>query len=587
MSQRAKISDQLKRGDLKPDLAITNGKVVNVHTQEIYASDVLVSRSRIALISENAKEFIGKQTRVIDAKGSFLVPGLIDTHYHVAGTYLTMTNLAAALLARGTTAIASDFYEYGAVGGPSAIKFGLDEAKKTPLKVLFNAPLLAYVQNNPFSNTKKVSADDLSKMLEWENAVALCEVQPQTLDDPKVRKLIEKTIRLRKTVVGHYVGFDERGIASWQIFGPSSDHESTNSKEAVEKVRCGVRIAIREGSAATDLFNVVRAITEYKLDPRFFMFCTDEIDPVDLENFGHMDYKIRKAVSLGLSPISAIQMATINAAEYFGVNYEIGSLASGKMADILLVRDISDFRPETVIANGKVVAINQEYLGTLVPPKYPKFMRGSVNLKKKISFEDFQIKTSKRAGRARVNVIIAKEGLLISDKKVVTLKVSNGVVLPDPEKDILKVSVIERFGFDEIGNGFIAGFELKSGAIAESFNPIPENIIAVGTNDKDIAFAVDRIPDMQGGFIVASEGKSLAEFKLPILGLMSEKPLKETTEELRLVISAARKLGCKLKSPFLTLMFMGYPLIPTLKITEKGLVDVDQMEFVTVIRETM
>jgi adenine deaminase len=590
VSDRERLSNLIRKGSYQADIAIVNGKLVNVHSLEIYDSELAIWNGRISLVSDSVKDFIGKKTKVVDARGKFLAPGMIDVHYHVAGTYLSMTNLATALLERGTTAIASDFYEYGAVGGIEAIRFALREAAKTDLKILFNVPLLAYVQNNPFSNSGKVKASNLMDMLDWDSAVALCEVQPQTLSDPAVIKLIEKTRRLGKTVVGHYVGFDEIGFASWTALGPSSDHESTASEEAVEKVRRGIRIAVREGSAATDLSNVIRAITEHKLDPRRFMFCTDEIDASELKTLGHMDYKVRKAVKLGLSPISAIQMATINAAEYFNVEDEIGSLATGKIADIVILNDISDFRVDTVIANGRIAAENGSGAQELKPrvrlqQRYPKFMMRTITIAKRRP-SDFAIKSlsnQEKSGKARVNVIVAREGLLISDRMIAELQTDKGEVLPDPEKDILKVSVVDRYGSNRMGNAFMSGFGLRSGAIAESFNPIPENIIAVGANDDDIALSINRIRDLQGGFVVAENGKILAELHLPILGMMSEKPLEQLAPELDTVIASTKTLGCNLKSPFLTLMFMGYPLIPTLKITEKGLVDVNKMSYVDVV----
>jgi adenine deaminase len=581
-ADRRRIFDLIRKGTYQADIAIINGKLVNVHSSEIYDSEVAIYGGRITSVSGSVKDFVGSNTKVVDAQGKFLTPGMIDVHYHVAGTYLSMSNLADALLQRGTTAVAADFYEYGAVGGVEAIRFALKEAERTDLKILFNVPLLAYVQNDPFSNSRKIKASDLMEMLDWESAVALSEIQPQTLSDPSVVRLIEKAKKLRKTLVGHYVGFDEKGLSAWMAMGPSSDHESTQAFEAVSKIRQGIRIAVREGSAATDLSDVIKAITEHKLDPGRFMFCTDEIDPLELKTLGHMDFKVRKAVKLGVSPTSAIQMATINAAEYFNVADEIGSIAPGKIADIVISNNISDLKADTVIANGIVVAARQSRTKP-AQSRYPKFMMNSISVARRRP-SDFAIRTNKKEqGTVRANVIVAQEGLLISDRKIVDVQAESGEVLCDPVKDILKVSVVDRHGSNRIGNAFMSGFGLHSGAIAESFNPIPENIIAVGASNEDVAVSVNRIRELQGGFVVVENGKILAELHLPILGMMSEKPLDQVASELEVVMKSVRKLGCNLKSPFLTLMFMGYPLIPTLKITEKGLVDVDKMRYVDVL----
>jgi adenine deaminase len=587
MSDRELLSDLLANGELKADVVIKSGRLVNVHSREIYEADVATFGKRIALVGKGVDQCVADKTAVVNAKGSYLVPGLIDVHYHTAGTYLTITSLAKALLPRGTTAIASDFYEYGAVGGVEAIKFGLAEGQTTPLKILFNVPLLAYIQNNPFGNTNKVRPQDLYDMVDWDSTVAMCEAQAQTAADPAVRELIRRVLKARKTLVGHYIGVDGAALASYLALGPSSDHESIDALEAAEKVRAGIRIAVREGSAAADLSNVIRAITEYRLDPRRFMFCTDEVDAADLQRFGHLDYKIRKAVGMGLDPISAIQMATINAAEYFRVDSDLGSITPGRIADIVIVDDISNFNARMVIADGKVVAENGQFVQKLEAPTYPDFMRKTIKLAKKMMAEDFHVTTKTKAQKAKVHVIIAQEGLLISDRRTAVLDVRARVVMPHWEADILKVAVVERHGAGLIGKGFMSGFGLKSGVIAESFAPVPENIIAVGGSDEDIALAVNRIKEIDGGFVVANKGRIIAEMRLPILGLLSEKPLDDVVQEMTALVDATRTLGCKMKSPFLSLMFMAYPLIPTLKITELGLVDYDKMQLTDVIVEEL
>jgi len=582
--ERHRLVDLIDSGRLKADVVIKGGKLVNVHSSEIYEADVALSGTRIAIVGEEAKAFASSKTRILNAEGAFLTPGMIDVHYHVAGTYLTMTNLAMSLLARGTTAIASDFYEYGAVAGPKAIEVGLAEALRTPLKVLFNVPLLAYIQNDPFGNSGKVKPEDLMEMLDWDAAVALGEVQPQTGSDPHVRALIEKTTKLRKTVVGHYVGFHGPGVASWLNLGATSDHESVDSEEAFQKVRSGVRIVAREGSAAVDLMNVLRAVTERGLDPRRFVFCTDEVDPLELKTLGHMDYKVRKAINIGIPPISAVQMATINAAEYYRVDNDIGSITAGKIADIVMVKDLRDFKAQTVIANGRVVAEGGKYVGRLPQPRFPEFMRRTIHIKPSLKGSDFAVRTQNvKATRAKVNIIKAHEGSLITGRGIATLNVEKGVVLPNPKKDILKVSVIDRYGSNQIGSGFMSGFQLHQGAVAESFAPVPEYLVAIGCSDDEVAFAASKVRDMQGGFVVSADQKVIADFHLPILGLMSEDPLDQVTRTLQRATDAYRSLGCRLKSPFLSLMFTTYPLIPKLKITQGGLVDVDSMKYVDVV----
>ncbi|KXA96104.1 hypothetical protein AKJ37_06035, partial [candidate division MSBL1 archaeon SCGC-AAA259I09] len=327
MLTRKELSDWLNSDEPEADLFISNGNLVNVHTKEVHSADIAIKGDRIAMVSDEANVLVGESTKVIDAEDKFITPGLIDTHFHVAGTYLTMTKLAEALLNRGTTAIATDFYEYGAVSGVEAIKFALKESKETPLKILFNVPLLAYYQNNPFGNTDKVQPKELSKMISWPDTVAINEVQSIMLDDPEVKKLVEKSFNHGKAIQGHAPLPSEKELAALQALGPSSDHESIKSEEVLEKIRRGVKIMIREGSAATNLNNVIEVLTENKVASRHFMFCTDEEDALDLSSLGHMDFKVKKAISRGLDPVTAVQIATINAAEFFKVDDELGSIA--------------------------------------------------------------------------------------------------------------------------------------------------------------------------------------------------------------------------------------------------------------------
>lgn len=563
------------------DLAIVNGKIVNVHTAEIYSCDIAVKNDKIASLTD-VRESIGKNTTVLDAAGRYVTPGAIESHIHVAGSHLSMTEFARVVMAHGTTTVATDFYEIGIVGGVKAIKYCLEEFKKTPLKILFVVPMPAYYQNRPFATTGNITPREFKEMLMWRECVGLNE--PFTLHalqkDRLTLDLIRLTKGLGKTIVGHASETRGREMNAYLVKtgGLVSDHESKTSEEALEKVRMGSRILLREGSATSDLNEVVRAVTERKIDARYFMYCTDEEDPRRLSSLGHIDYRIRLAVKSGVNPIVAVQMATINAAEYFRIDDKVGSIGPSKMADLLIVDDLAKFKVESVVANGKVVVRNGDFLGKLHIPKYPSWMRNTVRLRKKLTAEDFEVRAPSESPRVAVRVIGVAEDNLITESRSATLKVENRRVLADVKNDVLKIAVVERHKKSgDIGVGFIQGFTLREGAIASTFNPHSENIVIVGTNDSDMAFAANELARVGGGFIAVRRGAVVSLLELPILGLLSDNPLKEVTGDLNNVVDAVRTLGCNFRSPFISLGFVVMAVgIGTLKICQRGLVYVPE-----------
>ncbi len=558
---------------IEPDIVIKDANLVNVNSSEIYQASVAIVRDRIALVSDEARELAGAKTKIIDAEGKYIAPGLIDFHYHAGPTCLTPTNLSIALLRRGTTAVATDFYEYAVTGGLRALRFALSEAKKTPLKIIFKVPMMALLQNSPYGNTGNISEKDLLNVLDWDETRGLCEVQDQMLSNTTIRKILKKARAKNLALCGHVIGFSSENIASFMALVPSaSDHESKSADEAVQKVRAGLKIAIREGSAATNLSEVIKAITQYKMDPGRFFLCTDEIDPIHLGSNGHIDHAVRKAIASGVSPVQALQMATVNPARFYNLESELGSITAGTLADVIFVKDLSDFRVDTVIANGRQVIENGEADSPHKLRAYPKFMKNTIRLRKKIKEKDLAVSAS--GSRVKVHVIVALEGQITSGRSYSELVVSDGAVLSDVGSDVLHVSLVERYGHGRIGNAFISGFNLRSGAIAQSIAPVPENVISVGTTTADMALAINRIAEMGGGFAVANGGKVVSEVRLHILGIASEKSHEELSKELACMLQIVKdELGCKLNSPFLTLMGMADPHIPELKITEYGLVE--------------
>jgi len=576
-------------GSQPADLVIRGGKLVDVHTGEIYPADVAIKGDRIAAVGDVAYS-IGPGTEVIDASGKYLTPGLIETHQHVAGSHLSMTEFARAVLPHGTTGIATDFYEIAVVRGVQGIRFCLDELRSTPLKVYFVIPMPAFYQNDPFGHTGSLTFEDMKAMLDWPECYGLNEAfAPRVLaKDPQMLELIRLTREKGKTIVGHASEFSGPKLQAWLNYvGATNDHECVSAEEAVEKARLGIRILLREGSAASDVVRVARAITEYGADPRMFAFCTDEEDPLRLVRVGHLDHKIRLAISAGVNPIAAVQMATLNAAECYGVSHEVGSIAPGKLADILLVGDLRQFTVTAVIANGRLVAEDGRFTAALERPRYESFMYHTVRLQRRVTAEDFKIEAPAGKETVTVRVIGATEGDLITTERRAPLKPVNGYLEPDLEQDVLKIAVFERHhATGKMGKGFIQGFKLQGGAIGSTFNPHNEDLAVVGTNDGDMAVAANRIAEIGGGFVAVKDGKVLAELELPLFGLLSDQPLEVAVEKLDHLYRVIREMGCEFRGPLTTLGFMCLPvIIGNLKICCEGLVDVWQDRIVDVVVE--
>lgn len=573
-------------GKEKADLIIEKGKLVNVYTGEIYKADIAIKGKRIAYIGE-VKHTVGPKTQVIDASNKYLLPGFIDAHIHIGGTQLTMTRWAEALLANGTTSVATDLYDIGSVAGVKGIRFSLAEAAEMGLSVLFVLPVIAYMQHNPFGNSGRISEKELFEMLNWPETIGINEPAPDWLinGDETMLRLLDETLRQGKLVVGHASDTLGDRLNAYISLGPSSDHECLSGDEAILKLRLGMEIMMREGSAAVNLVNVVKAITEQKMPSAHFMFCTDERDPVELYELGHLNHTLRKAIRQGLNPVTGVQIATINAARYYRKDHDIGSITPGRLADILLTADLTDLDLDYVISKGEIVVENGTYIKPTPKVKYPEFMKCKINLKKPTELKDIAITTDKSKDSVKVRVLHCIDGTLVSERKEAVLRVENGEIQPDASKDVAKMVVLERHrGTGQIGKAFVSGFRLKHGAFAQTYNPVTNNLVVLGTSDDDILSAIKEIQRMGGGFVVVDQGKVLASLPLPILGVLSEQPLETVQKDFKEVLDAIRKLGSPFKSHILSLGFMAMAYgIPTYKLSEYGLVDIDKLELVDLV----
>ena len=573
------------------DKIIRGGKLVNVITSEIYSADIAIKGDRIAAVGD-VKRCKGPATEVIDAKGMYLTPGLVEPHLHCYHSYMNVSNYAKAVLIHGTTAVADGFYGPGIIAGLRAIRFMIDEFKTTPLKLIFSIPTLAYLQNRelgirPAPNS--ASAEELMSMLDWPEAIGLEEPPflPITQKDKVFLDLFEKAIEKRLAITGHASGIDIPSLNAYAAAGAITDHESTDPLDAIEKARVGIRVLMRQGSGAFDVRALSKALTEHKLSSRGFSLCADLAAPEKLFYEGDINESIRVAIKSGIDPITAIQMGSLNAAEVYNLQLEIGSIAPGRIADVLFVRDLVDFDLARVMANGEIVVEDGKFLPVLKSPKYPDFMYGTVKLKRPITANDFNLKAPKGKTSVKVRVIGAIDLSLYTQERAATLKVTDGAIQPDQTKDILRIAMIDRHGdTGEIGNAFVNGFKLKKGAVATSVNAVCENIVVVGTNNEDMAFAANHLAEIGGGKVVVADGKILAQVELPLFGLLSDEPLEKVIEKFDRAYGEIRKLGCQFTSAFSTLEFCcACGEIGKIKIFQGGLIDAEKPEKIEVVLE--
>ncbi len=575
-------------GKEKADLVVRKGKLVNVYTGEIYLADIAIKGKRIACVGD-VKHTVGPKTQTLNASNKYLLPGFIDTHHHMGGAQLSMTRWAEALLANGTTSIATDLYEIGSVAGIKGIRFALNEAKEMGLNILFLIPVVAYMQHNPFGNSESISEKELFEMLDWPENIGINEPPPDWLlnGNETMLRLADETLKRGKLIEGHAAETFDNRLQAYISLGPSSDHECLSSDEAILKLRLGMEILMREGSAAVDLANVVKAITEKKMPTEHFMLATDERDPADLYDIGHFNFTLRKAIRQGLNPVTGIQIATLNAARYLRKDHDIGSITPGRFADILITGDLTELDLDYVVSKGEIVVKKRKYVKPTPKVKYPEFMKCKINLKKPTELKDLAVTTDKSKDSVKVRVLHCIDGTLVSEKKEAILKVKNGEVLPDAAKDVAKMVVLERHrGTGKIGKAFMSGFGLKRGAFAQTYNPVTNNLTVLGTSDEEILFAIQEIQKMGGGFVVVDKGKVLASLPLPIIGVLSDQPLEVVQKGFKGVTDAIHKLGSHFKSPMLSVGFMAMAYgIPTYKLSEYGLVDIDTLELVDLIIE--
>jgi adenine deaminase len=568
-----KIEDRIAfaKGARKVDLLLTNAQLINVFSGKIEPQAIAIAQGMVVGLGDYpAKE-------VIDLKGRFLAPGLIDAHVHIESSMVGVGGYARAVLPHGVTTVVTDFHEIANVMGIKAIKLMRQGSESIPLNLFVMLPSCVPATSLETAGAE-IQADDLKDLMKEEWVKGLGEMMnfPGVIHgDPDVLKKIE--MAQGKRIDGHAPGLSGKELSAYIATGISSDHECTSREEAAEKLRLGMYIKIREGSTAKNLQELIQIVTP--LNARQCMFVTDDCHPQDLIARGGVDHCVRKAIRLGLDPVIAIQMATLNPAQYFPLP-RIGAIAPGYQADLVVIEDINEFKISQVFKAGRLVAEKGQILPGVIGKSKAK-PENTFHVPK-ISAEHFQIK----AEGSRAKVIETIPYQIITKKGLYEVKIQDGLAVADPSRDILKIAVIERHkATGNIGLGFVKGFGLRDGAIASSVAHDSHNIVVIGVQDEDMAQAVQGIAEMHGGLIAVKQGKTLASLPLPIGGLMSDQSIEEVRDGLKRLYQTVKEVGCKLEEPFMALSFLALPVIPELKITDKGLVDVTQFKIVPLFGE--
>jgi adenine deaminase len=579
LSEVTKKMAFVARGVEKADAVIQNGKLINVNTAEILdGMDIAITEGRIALVGK-ADHCIGPDTQVIDAAGMFLAPGFLDGHIHVESSMITVTEYAKAVIPHGTTGIFCDCHEIVNVLGMPGVKSFVEEGENLPLKVMTVMP--SCVPSLPgFEDAGGfVGPDEVKEAMTWPGIAGLGEMMnyPGVLfGSESVHGILRETLRSGKVATGHYGDPDITvGLQAFVAAGITACHESVSKEQALARMRLGCYAQLREGSAWHDLKETVRAVTENNIDSRFVNLISDDVTPATLVYEGHLDLIVKRAIGFGMRPIEAIQAVTLNVAQNFEKAREIGTLSPGRCADIVFISDLAECKVERVMCHGVVVAEGGQMVVELPKFEYPEFMTRSINIEKPLTADDFKIIVAGTdKGTASVRVIESVELKVWTLSKTAELPIEDGELKASVERNIAKCAVIERYqGGKTKGLGFVGGYGLTGGAVASTVAHDSHNLMIMGMNDDDMAFAGNELIKLGGGMIAVRDGKVLAVVPMPIAGLLSTKPVAEVAAEVEKLEQAWRDLGCTWESPFMTFALVPLIVLPELRLSNRGLVD--------------
>lgn len=577
-------------GRIPADLVIRNGCWVCVQTGEmIPGTDIAILDERIAYVGADASHTIGEGTQVLDAQGAYLCPGLLDGHMHVESGMLTVTEFVRAVAPRGTTGMFIDPHEIANVFGLEGVRLMVNEATGQPIHVFVQVP--SCVPSAPGFETPgaKIGPEEVAEAMGWDGVIGLGEMMnfPGVFNsDPTVHAEMGETRQAGKVIGGHYAS-PQLGLAfhAYAAGGAEDDHEGTTVEDAIQRARQGMKVMMRYGSAWHDVAAQVKAVTGSGLDSRHFLLCTDDSHSATLVNEGHMDRVVRHAIAQGLEPMTAIQMATINTATHFGLSREMGMIAPGRYGDVVLVKDLVNFEAGLVVAKGKVIAENRQIKADLPVHRYPDWAVQSVKLKRALKEEDFSLAAGLEKGTVVANVIGVIENQAPTRHLKLEVPVHDHAVRLETGQDVAKIAMIERHqASGRVQVGLVSGFGLSERcAIGTTVAHDSHHMIVVGTDDAMMAQAANELAACGGGQVVIKDGEVIGKVELPIGGLMSNQRAEIVSAEAATVLKGFEACGCRLNNPNMQLSLLGLVVIPELRISDLGLVDVTRFKFVPVI----
>ncbi|MFO0839903.1 MAG: adenine deaminase [Phycisphaerae bacterium] len=552
------------------DLVLRGGRIVNVCSGEIHDGDVAILGDRIVGIGA----YEGAQ--VVDVRGRYICPGLIDGHVHIESSLLNVPQFARTVAAHGTTAVIADPHEIANVMGAEGLRYILSASKYCPIHVF--VMVSSCVPASRFESAgAELTAEDITPLLADRWVVGLAEMMNYPGVVAGDAQCLEKlALADGRPIDGHAPGLSGRDLCAYAAAGIASDHECTTLEEAREKLRLGMHIMIREGSQARNLDALLPLVRPETLDR--FMFVTDDKDVDDLLREGHIDHMLRRAVAAGMNPVHAVRMASVNAARYFRL-HQLGEISPGKLASIAIFDDLLSFRTWRVYHAGRLVVDEGVCIDRPPTDRRLPVLRSSVNVPA-LSVRQFAI-AADGAGELATHVIEVMEDRIDTRRSIEVLPVSRGALQPDPARDIAKIAVVERHqASGRVGKGFVRGFGFLRGALGSSVGHDSHNLVVVGTSDEELLVAAEHIVKMRGGFCAVQDGKVLADVPLPIGGLMSDADARTLSNQLRILHEAARQIAPRLRRPFMALSFLTLSVIGTLKVTDQGLVDVERFELI-------
>jgi adenine deaminase len=574
------------------DLLIRNGRWVCVQSGEIVpGTDIAIKGSRIAYVGDDASHTLGSNTRVIDANGRYLVPGLLDGHMHIESGMVTVTEFVRAVAPHGTTGMFVDPHEIANVFGLKGVRLMVDEALVQPINVWVEMP--SCVPSAPGLETPgaQIGPDEVREAMTWPGVIGLGEMMnfPGVfLSDEKMHGEMAETHKAGRVIGGHYASPDlGRPFHGYAAGGPEDDHEGTRLAHAVARARQGMRVMMRYGSAWFDVADPVKAVTELGLDPRHFLLVTDDCHSGTLVNEGHMDRVLRHAIARGVRPITAVQMMTLNTAEHFGVSRDVGQIAPGRYADIVLAADLANFEAEVVIAAGEVITEAGKWMVDLPSYAYPDWVKKSVHLARPLTADDFKVRVpaGHAAGSVTAHVIGLIENQAPTRHLTFELPVRDGAAPADPAQDVCLLALVERHhGTGGVQVGYVHGFGFNVPcAVASTVAHDSHHMLVAGTDPAAMAQAANALAEQGGGMLVVRGGKITAAVEMPIAGLMSDERAEVVAAKAEAVLAEYRACGCTLNNAIMQMSLLALVVIPELRISDLGLVDVTQFKLVDVL----